>query len=244
MIRRYALWTVALCTVALLGATGVSAERSSRPRLARSQPADGASEVQGGSVRAKARRAGVKAGAQERAPLPRPEEIEALLVFTQQHFPDVYARLDGARRDDARLFHQMIRRLFPPMKRLMKLAEVNPEDAERLIAIQKVEMRLRELRRRYTSAATEEERASLKVQMRQSIARRFELRQTRLRQENAALRRRLEEQTQRLTEQGEHKQQIIEDELTRLLAGGVKLKGARLAAGDPSSQPVGYVPNK
>ncbi len=149
----------------------------------------------------------------------KPEEVDEFLQFTREHFPEVHEQLLRARQHDGREFRQMLRRLGPPMLHLMRLWRNDPEEAERIIQIQKVEMQIREQKHRYDEADNSERRAAARSELQQLLDRKFDLRQERLKAEISDLRRRLDEQTRRLSDQDARKRQIIEGELKRLFEG-------------------------
>jgi hypothetical protein len=139
----------------------------------------------------------------------KPEEIEPFLEFTKQHFPQVHEQLVRAKEHDQRAFYHMLRRLGPPMVHLMRMSQNNPQEAERFIRMQKLELQIREQWRAYQSADAEPARAAVRAELAKLLEQRFELRQEHLKAEIDDLRRRLDEQ-------GTHKQQIIEAELKRM----------------------------
>lgn len=144
-----------------------------------------------------------------------PDEVDRLMDFTREHFPRVHDKLLQARGEDPRNFQHMLRRLGPPMMRLMNIARENPQEAEQLIRMQKLEVRLYEARQRYRDARTDEARDQIRSEVRDLIEQKFEARQQRLKIENEELRRRLTEQEQRYADQYARKPQIIEEEVKR-----------------------------
>lgn len=167
--------------------------------------------------------------ATDKQPL-RPEEIEEFLAFAQQHFPRLHSELERARKEDARAFKQMLRRVAPPMRRLIRLWREDPVEAENVIQIQNVEMMIREQKRLYHTALDSATREAAKVAIRKHLEVRFDLRRQKLEREIANLRTRLDEQTRRLAEQGRNKQTIIDDEFTRVL------ESALAGPADPKGQ--------
>jgi len=139
------------------------------------------------------------------------------MVFARQHFPELHQQLERAGNQDPRAFQQMVRRIAPPIRQLMRLWREDPSAAEHVIRAQKIEMRIRELRHRYLAARDDEKRAVIEAELRELLNEKFKLRLERLREEISRLRQRLDEQTTRLAEQDRDKQEIIDDEFRRLI---------------------------
>lgn len=152
----------------------------------------------------------------ESGPL-QPDEVDEFLAFTAKHFPQLHERLIHAREQDGPAFRQMLRQMGPPMTQLMRLWREDPDEAERVIGMQKIEMSLREQRRRLHLRNSPSQRAEIETELRELLQQRFELRQARLRNEIEELRRRLDEQKQRLAEQDRDKERIIDEEFGRLM---------------------------
>ncbi|HQE26275.1 MAG TPA: hypothetical protein PL151_00830 [Phycisphaerae bacterium] len=157
----------------------------------------------------------------------RPDEIDEFLDFARQHFPPLHDQLARARREDPRLFRQMLRQIGPPMTRLMRLWRDDPVEAERIIQIQQIEMRIREQHRKFQSLRSEAEKNAVRAEIRELLEKRFRLRLQRLENEVADLRRRLDEQTARLAEQNRNRDRLVEEELDRLLEGKPWDRGPR-----------------
>lgn len=146
---------------------------------------------------------------------PSSEDIDRLLEFAREHFPEVHNQLVQTRRDDPKAFRQELNRLGPHMMNLIRLSRDNPKEAEQLIRVQKREIQIIETRQRYRAARSEDQRSTIRSELRRLIEEKFDARQQRLKSEIDNLRLRLEEQTRRYTEQAQRRQQIIEDELGR-----------------------------
>lgn len=145
-----------------------------------------------------------------------PEEIEQFLSFCREHFPQVHDQLTRARRDNPHEFRQMLRRVEPPLRRLMRLWRDDPAEARRVIEIQKIEMRIRALRQRYQQTRSESDRALIREEARELLASRFDLKLAKLREEVDRLRQRLDEQSRRLNEQDQSKERIVREEFSRM----------------------------
>lgn len=138
-----------------------------------------------------------------------PEQIEELMAFTKAHFPEMYERLDRTRRENAGQFRQMLRTMRPHILRMLQLSREDPQLAEKVIAIQQVEMRLRMLRQRHRPGLPDEQRRAIRSELRRLLEQRFDLRMQRIELEIAGLQKRLDAQRQ-------HKARIIEEELSQL----------------------------
>lgn len=156
-----------------------------------------------------------------------PEEVEQFLVFSREHFPQLHEQLVRARRDNPREFRQMLRRVEPPMRRLMRLWRDDPAEARRVIEVQKLEMRIRGLRQRYQVARDESERTAIREEVRGLLGRRFDLKLARLREEVERLRQRLEEQNRRLNEQDQSRERIVQEEFSRMFESGKNTERSR-----------------
>ncbi len=143
-----------------------------------------------------------------------PEEREELLAFAEKHFPEVHERLTNAPyADRRRFFHQVGWRML----KLLRLQRHDPELADKLIAEQKIEMKLMELRRDYVEFPTASARDTIKTKIRQLMETRFDLRQARLELEIRELERRLLAARERLAKQEESKAQIVDLEIDRFI---------------------------
>jgi hypothetical protein len=123
----------------------------------------------------------------------------------------------------------------------MRLWRDNPVEAEHIIRIQKIEMRLREQKQRYHNPPDEQQRAAAREEIRKLLQERFDLRLAKLKSDVGNLRQRLDEQTRRLAEQEQRKPQMVEEEFARFLEqpNGLE-KGPRLRKQTgPGSQPAG-----
>lgn len=142
------------------------------------------------------------------------EEREELLAFAQEHFPEVHKRLTSASPSERRrFFHQVGWRML----RLLRLQRHDPELADKLIAEQKIEMALMELRRDYLDFPSEPARNTVKAKIRQLMETRFDLRQARLELEIRELERRVVAARERLAKQEESKSQILDLEIDRFI---------------------------
>lgn len=146
-----------------------------------------------------------------------PEELDAFLAFAKEHFPSLHDRLVRARQSDPRVFRQLLRRAGPPMARLMHLWREDPDEAARVIRLQRIEMELRQQAQRRHGLNDPQQRAAVEQGMRELLTERFELRLAGLEREIDELRRRLDEQVERLAQQNQDKQRIIDEEFERLL---------------------------
>jgi len=161
------------------------------------------------------RRPGGDVGHEESAPSPR--EVEEFMTFAREHFPEMHERLAKVRATDPAAFRSALRRVGPPLERLVRMWREDPELARRMIAVQKAEMGILRLMEQYRRAGSDQQRAELREQMRRLLEERFDLRLDRLRGEIADLRRRLEEQSRRLSEQEARKRELLDEEFGDLL---------------------------
>ena len=147
----------------------------------------------------------------------RPQEIEEFMAFLRQHFPELHDRLARARREDPRMFRQLIRQAAPPIVQLMRIAREDPQLAKMIMEVQRVEMRIHALTRRYHETVSEAQRSAFRDQLRALIEQRYDKRVERLRAEIEALRHRLDAEQRRLAQQDANRARIIEDELKKVL---------------------------
>jgi hypothetical protein len=146
-----------------------------------------------------------------------PTEIEELMEFAKEHFPEIYQRLNSARETDPRSFRYMIKRVGGPIYRLYRLYKHNPELAKIMIAEHKTQMEIFALQRDYRQATSETEKASIKTALHAELVKRFGFRQQRTKLEIESLRKRLEEQAKRLEESEKNKEKMINEELQRTI---------------------------
>lgn len=146
-----------------------------------------------------------------------PNERATFLAFLADHFPEIHAKLEQARRYDPRAFRRMLRKLGPPMLRLLRVWRQDPELARQMIAEHKNEMAIRRLQMQYRRATDPPVKQELEQELRQLLAARFEMHVARMEHEIEQLRERLDAQTQRLQHQKANKSQVIEEEIAKTL---------------------------
>ncbi|HSW45590.1 MAG TPA: hypothetical protein VLM89_08465 [Phycisphaerae bacterium] len=159
---------------------------------------------------------GARRGGEGEAPLT-PEEREELIGFVQKHFPEMYHRLKRFQATDPVLYGRAMRRLAMPMFRMMQIGRHDPELAETMIAEHKIEMALADLAARNTPQASQADRDRISLEVRDLLARRFDLRQRRLEMEIKAMQQRLDQALARLSQQAADKSRLVEAEVRRMM---------------------------
>lgn len=149
-----------------------------------------------------------------------PEEIDRLMEFARQNFPELHERLSHLQESNPPAFQHMINRARGPMGEILRMARDNPELAKKLIQIYRVETGLAELRRRYHHASSDQQREQTKADIRAQLEKRFDLRLKRSRFEIRMLEKRLEEAKKSLAERERDKEKFIEAELEQQLTPG------------------------
>jgi len=147
-----------------------------------------------------------------------PEQERRVLEFVKEHFPNVWERIEKQRRGNMEKFRYTLREFGPAILRLMDAMSRNPELGKVMMEDYKLELEIRDLIRRYhAEAATSDEKDSLKSQLRELLARQFDVRQQRRKLEIEALQKRIDEQKKRIQERERNKQALIDSELFRRL---------------------------
>jgi len=158
-------------------------------------------------------------------------QIDELLGFAHDHFPEVHRQLLRSRQADPKAFRMMLQKVAPPLTHLMRIARENPREAELLIRIQQLEMKIRAERERYHNSGSEQERAAIAANARDLIAGKIDARQAKLNAQIEAVRRQLDEMSRRYSEQARQRGRIIEDELARFTSQSRgTLRGSHLRA--------------
>lgn len=233
------LWMVMWVMQAVLGGPAGGAEPATvdrRPQIAASAPADDAADAaaRGGARRRlndgpRRRDAGGAPGAGPRRgervrPGPPPggdeplaeAEIDEIMRFAHDNFPQIFERLERLRRANPREFQRILRRIHGQFKPIMDLRQSDPKSAEKAIHLQIAIFNLVEDFRR---ANSEGDKARIKSEVAARLRERFDLRQDRARQEIENLRKRLDEQERRLAEREQNKEEFLRQELERTLKG-------------------------
>jgi hypothetical protein len=148
-----------------------------------------------------------------------PHDIDELMKFAHDNFPQIHERLDRLRRDKPREFQRIVQRIYARLRPLMDLAEDDPQVAEKAIQEHRLQMVITGLVEQYRAAKSDEERARLKAELEVRIHERFDRHQERIRLEIQALRKRLDEQERQLTKREQNKEELLRKELDRAIDG-------------------------
>ncbi len=149
-------------------------------------------------------------------PLP-PKDVDELMGFTREFFPQIHDRLDRLCRENPQEFQRMARRLYGRLKPVIELRKIDPPAAEKAIAEQHLQMEIMGLAEKYRKARSDEERTRLKGQIEARLRERFDRHQERLRLTIERLRRRLDDQERQLAERDRNKEELLRRELDRTL---------------------------
>jgi len=147
------------------------------------------------------------------------EQVDRLMQFTQQHLPKLHEPLARLRGSNPRAFRRMLHRVHGVLRDIMETKKHNPELADKMIQSLQVEMELKRLQNEHRTAASEGQRAAIRLRIREQLDKRFDLRLDRLRFEIGKLERRLEEARGELAKRESGKEKFIDEELERFLAG-------------------------
>lgn len=150
-----------------------------------------------------------------------PREVDDLMQFARDNFPQIYERLDRLRRDKPREFQRILHRVYARLGPLMDLARENPRVAEKAIQEHRLQIVITGLAEQYRAAKSDEERARLQREIETRIRDRFDRHQERIRLEIQALRKRLDDQERQLTKREQNKENVLRNELQRALDGQV-----------------------
>lgn len=143
-------------------------------------------------------------------------EREAVLAFTEKHFPEMHRRLTRIRHRPA-LFEHRLRRIGHGMRELMETMKRNPELGESLIEERKLDMRIRRMVMQYRDAEQPENKEQLMGKLRDSCANIVDLRSRRHEMQIAELEQRLARLKARHEQAAERRDERIEKSLTHYM---------------------------
>lgn len=168
--------------------------------------------------------AGRRPGATLRGPLAfeeplSPEQVDQLMLFVRDNFPQIHDRLHRLRRVDPAAFQQIVRRLARRFQAILDTQKRDPDLARVMIEEQRLELGISELARKFHQARVEPEKMRIRNALRDLLRQRFDRRQERARREIENLRKRLDEQARRISERDQNRERILRGEMQRTLQG-------------------------
>ncbi len=176
-------------------------------------------------TRARAGRAGRGPSADRRGEGPGPadapltqEQTDRLMAFLERNFPSMHQRLKAVREKDPVLFNRMITRTGRLMLPMVRAAMEDPALANTMIREHKLQMRLQELKTRYSRVRDPAEKEQIRLKMRDELDRIFETRLERIRIEIGRLQHRLDVARQELGTQEKSKDRLIDQRLSHMLS--------------------------
>jgi hypothetical protein len=144
------------------------------------------------------------------------EQIEQVLTFTREAFPNMYERLAAVRERNPQTFRRSINRVAKLVMPMIEMKMRDPAIAEKMIAEHRTQMQIEQVTARYKAADTPQEKERLRARLRELMSRRFDLRMDRLRAEIRNLENRLNAAKQQLKSQETQKDAYIRDRLSEL----------------------------
>lgn len=148
-----------------------------------------------------------------------PEALRAQFdAFIEKYFPEQFEELYRLDEESQDAFHRKVNRMLPPMLRLMRLEEDDPETFTLRVKEVRVSMQIRALARRVPGGNEPARDQALTDRLREHLEQRFELRQKIHRIEIQRLERRLAEAKERIDRQEAEKAQVIDEQLKDILA--------------------------
>lgn len=149
---------------------------------------------------------------------PTPEQLDRVLEFMEEYFPDQFDRLEELKLRHADLFRQRVRRMAPRIFELIHTMEQDPELGELMAREYRLEAEIRELARRYRGSKDADFKNQARQELRQLIEANFDVQVQRQYMQIERLEQRIVRQRQRLEREAEHRDSVIIRRVNRLLA--------------------------
>ncbi len=138
------------------------------------------------------------------------EERQRLMHFIEEHFPMLYLDIERRQGGEPGDGPGRLRRAIPEMLRLMDMMETDPQRGTLMIQERRIAMEIRHVMRQYRSTREEENRARLRVRLRELCTQAFDVRHQRRELEIQELEIRLNELKQRHVQTDEMRDELID----------------------------------
>lgn len=153
--------------------------------------------------------------------LPSKEEIEELLAFAKEHFPEMAEHASELRESDPAMFRRLMRRVLPRLRMMKDVYDRDPQGLGRLvIADHRLNEKIRRAARDYRRAVEGDAKKAAGDQLRALLAEQWDVRMERRRLELADFEKRLAEQKRRLDERAARRDELLQQQFDRLTGEG------------------------
>ena len=144
------------------------------------------------------------------------EQLDSVLEFIKEHFPERHAELSTLRENNPDMFRRRASRMFPRIMRIMERSERNPEAGALMLEEDRLGFQIHRLVEQYFDTDDENRIARLRGELRELVTKQFDTR-LRLRElEVRKLERRLEAIKTQLQRDADRRQERITDALGEL----------------------------
>lgn len=154
-------------------------------------------------------------------PLPAIKNLEELMKFAREHFPEKAERLEQLRREDPAMFRMFSRRILPRLARLKEAYDRDPNGIGKfLIQDHRFQEEIDRLARDYRDQRDEAGRRELAQKIKDLLRQQWDVRMQRRHLELAEIEKRLAEQRKQLEDRQAHQQEMIERQFQRVVGEG------------------------
>ncbi len=144
------------------------------------------------------------------------EEIEEVLEWLQEHEPETLEKLERLREHEPGAYYHILRELFEKMRHMAKLRERDPEGYKRMVGIRKLDREIWKLAGEYKDADSEKAKEKIAAQLKEALAKLFDLKQAQHKAEIAELEREIAKLREIYKHNQEHKEKIVAERLKKL----------------------------
>jgi len=144
------------------------------------------------------------------------EQLETVLEFIKDHFPERYGEISALREQNPDIFRRRVGRMFPRIMRIMERSERNPQAGELMLEEDRLGLEINRLVEHYYDAEDAGRVADIRREIRELVTRRFEVRQQLREREVRQLERRLEAIRTQLQRDADRREERINDALQEL----------------------------
>jgi hypothetical protein len=152
------------------------------------------------------------------------DEEKAALEYLKEQNPEMALYLMNLRENRPMLYRRVLSRYAYEIRALHRIRESDPERYRRLLEEKKMEWESRMIVNRFRGAETEEEKQTIRMELKELLGRQFDLRQLNRIAEIQKLERRLEELKSQNEERMKNKEKIVDQRLNALLGDNEKFK--------------------
>lgn len=147
------------------------------------------------------------------------EQLESVLEFVKQNFPERLGEITALRENNPDMFRRRAGRMFPRILQIMQRSERNPEAGALMLEEDRLGFQINRLVEQFFDTDDSDQIARTRRELRDLVARRFEVRQRQREMEVRRLERRLEAIRMQLQRDADRREERIDDALAELGIG-------------------------